>query len=94
MSIKWRNGDDLSKVDWPFFGYAPGKYMGSCKKCQEQVVNVDKYAVRCLSCAIIDAKEHFAKVTVFSRENAQQLEAIKNGFTALKGLFDGPDVAT
>ncbi|QIG70801.1 hypothetical protein EVB91_250 [Rhizobium phage RHph_I1_18] len=49
---EWRDAADLSKVKWPFGGYAPGKYMGKCSICNDRIVDCDKRAYSCLACAI------------------------------------------
>lgn len=33
------------------YGYAPGDYMGVCHMCNQEVMNVDKRAVVCETCA-------------------------------------------
>lgn len=50
-----RDAADLSSAEWPLGGYAPGGYGTKCRACGDQVIGVDKYADRCLACAIKDA---------------------------------------
>ena len=33
------------------YGYAPGGYMMICRGCKNEVINVDKRALRCRACA-------------------------------------------
>jgi hypothetical protein len=46
--------DDLKP--WPFYGYAPGNYTGTCIGCDKVKEGLDKRAIRCLECAIFAAK--------------------------------------
>lgn len=47
----------LSLKAWPFFGYAPGNYMGNCLKCSTVKSGLAKRAISCLECAVISAKQ-------------------------------------
>lgn len=37
------------------FGYAPGRYMGRCRSCDETMVDCDKRATSCIQCAMAAA---------------------------------------
>jgi len=40
--------------DWKYlipFGYAPGNYMSTCRRCLQNVVDLDKRASSCFRCA-------------------------------------------
>lgn len=54
---KPRDAADLTTVQWPLGGYAPGHYMNTCRDCGDTVFNVDKRASQCLACAITMLKK-------------------------------------
>lgn len=41
----------MDERQYPFYGYAPGSYMGRCKSCGHSMRGVDKRAYSCLPCA-------------------------------------------
>jgi uncharacterized protein (DUF1778 family) len=47
----------INREAYPFYGYAPGDYMGRCNTCETEMWNVDKHAYHCIDCAVIQAKK-------------------------------------
>jgi hypothetical protein len=61
-------------------GFAPGKYMGRCMRCEGKFMNLDKRARHCLSCAIDEANEFIerlnSKLVASEAENSHLHAAI------------------
>lgn len=52
LSAAEKDAADLTGVQWPFFGYAPGFYMGTCQDCKAIMVGCAKRSTSCFACAI------------------------------------------
>lgn len=70
MTTEWKEARTHREPKWPFFGFAPGNYMGKCHDCGEACTGMDKRAVRCLPCAMDSARVSDAA----SREQNKRLE--------------------
>jgi hypothetical protein len=55
---QWLDGYNHRKPIFPINGYAPGHYMGVCRKCKINMINVDKQAWHCFPCAVEDLSKN------------------------------------
>lgn len=80
MTDGWKRGMHR-EPKWPLMGYAPGKYMGRCAACGEQVIDVDKRATQCLPCAIEAAEKALlvgmGEARLLREQNAALRDAIQ-----------------
>jgi len=76
-NIEWKSGADLGEARWPFCGYAPGAYMGKCRRCGGHYVEMDKRAWHCLSCAISVATEKLESFQNSARELKEENDTLK-----------------
>lgn len=58
----WVSASDLTGVDWPLAGYAPGGYMGTCGTCRRKMMGCAKRSRQCLACAITELRDDFEAI--------------------------------
>ncbi|WP_010658130.1 hypothetical protein [Brucella anthropi] len=84
MIADWKDARTHREPKWPFFGFAPGDYSMRCKSCDEIVFGVDKYAYRCLPCAIDYANSQKPEIV-----NSEKPQSFKSWFEERHGQYPG-----
>jgi hypothetical protein len=60
-------------VTWPLNGFAPGSYMGRCRRCERRHMGSDKRSQCCVACAVIGAMETGQEAMAKSRDEGRRL---------------------
>lgn len=51
-AVDWKDARTHRDPAWPVGRYAPGNYIGKCRRCDSMCSNMDKRALYCFPCAI------------------------------------------
>ena len=80
MRPEWKDARNHREPRWPLLGYAPGKYIGRCIKCDGRFLDMDKRAYHCLPCAIDAAVEHMHRTDEDIRVAKKELQTLADAF--------------
>lgn len=81
MAIEWKDARTHREPKWPFFGFAPGNYMGKCRECAGHFMGMDKRAYRCLPCAMDQATGVVEKTVAENRLLSEQNQTLRAAIT-------------
>lgn len=84
MTIEWKDARTHREPKWPFFGFAPGKYMGRCSDCGESCFDMDKRAYRCLPCAMDFASASATSIGEAATKAEKENEILRSAISLIK----------
>ncbi|MBX3583604.1 MAG: hypothetical protein KF810_17090 [Rhizobiaceae bacterium] len=80
---EWKEAFTHRTPKWPLAGYAPGGYMATCVRCEQQFIDMDKRAIHCFPCAIDAANECMEQQRIRIRELEAENETLQSAFAIL-----------